>query len=348
MRRVLVILMMGAVAAGLVVAARWYTQRDRPAEDLAIYGNVEFRQAALPFNGTERIVEMLVEEGDRVEAGQVLARVETRRLAAQEAEARATVAAQRAAVARLRHGTRPEEVAQARAQVQAAEAEVLNARQEHERLVAIESSFEGRAISKREVQDARAALVTAEAAMEVARRGLALAEVGPRQEDIDQAEAQLQAAEARLRFQHQLLVDAELKAPADGVIRSRLMEPGEITAPQRPVYSLAIADPKWVRAYVSGEDLGRVAPGMTAIVRTDTFPGRGYEGWIGFISPVAEFTPKPVQTEALRTSLVYEVRVFVHDPRNELRLGMPATVQVGRTEGGPASRPAPATQGALP
>jgi HlyD family secretion protein len=99
-----------------------------------------------------------------------------------------------------------------------------------------------------------------------------------------------------------------------------------MSSPQRPVYSLAITDPKWVRAYVSEPDLGQTRPGMKAAVVVDSFPTRRFEGWIGFISPVAEFTPKAVQTEELRTSLVYEVRVFVKDPSDELRLGMPATV----------------------
>ena len=99
-----------------------------------------------------------------------------------------------------------------------------------------------------------------------------------------------------------------------------------MASPQRPVFSLAITDPKWVRAYVSEPDLGKIHEGMAAAVAVDSFPQRRFEGWVGFISPVAEFTPKPVQTEELRTSLVYEIRVFVKDPSDELRLGMPATV----------------------
>jgi HlyD family secretion protein len=87
-------------------------------------------------------------------------------------------------------------------------------------------------------------------------------------------------------------------------------------------------DPKWVRAYVSGPDLGRVRPGMTASVMVDSFTHRRFAGQVGFISSVAEFTPKTVETEELRTSLVYEVRVFVKDPADDLRLGMPATVSL--------------------
>ena len=101
-----------------------------------------------------------------------------------------------------------------------------------------------------------------------------------------------------------------------------------MASPLRPVFLLAIIDPKWVRAYVSERDLSKVRPGLTTRVSVDSFPDRDFEGWIGFVSPVAEFTPKTVQTEELRTSLVYEVRVFVKDPLDQLRLGMPATVRL--------------------
>jgi HlyD family secretion protein len=121
-------------------------------------------------------------------------------------------------------------------------------------------------------------------------------------------------------------------APVDAVVRTRIMEPGEMASAQRPVFSLAITDPKWVRAYVSEPDLGKVHPEMAAFVVVDSFPDRRFDGWVGFISPVAEFTPKAVQTEELRTSLVYEVRVFVKDPSDELRLGMPATVYLPQQE----------------
>jgi HlyD family secretion protein len=81
-----------------------------------------------------------------------------------------------------------------------------------------------------------------------------------------------------------------------------------------------------VRAYVSESDLGKIHTGMSASITTDSFPGRALSGWVGFIASVAEFTPKAVQTVELRSSLVYEIRVFVKDPQDEMRLGMPATV----------------------
>ena len=117
-----------------------------------------------------------------------------------------------------------------------------------------------------------------------------------------------------------------LVAPSDGVIQDRILEVGDMASPQKPVFTIALTTPLWIRAYVDEPDLGKVVPGMAAIVKTDSYPGKDYHGWVGFISPTAEFTPKPVETSQLRTRLVYQVRVFVDNPQNELRLGMPATV----------------------
>jgi HlyD family secretion protein len=124
------------------------------------------------------------------------------------------------------------------------------------------------------------------------------------------------------------------------VVRSRIVEPGEIASPQKAAFTLAITDPKWVRVYVTETDLGGVREGLNASVTVDAFRGRDFAGWVGFISPVAEFTPKSVETSELRSSLVYEVRVFVRDPDDELRLGMPASVHLPLRQHGDESTPA--------
>lgn len=320
--RVFVVILAAAAIAG---GAWWYLSRRPVSDAVVLYGNVEMRQVALAFNGSERIAEVLVEEGSLVHKGQVLARLDTSRLAPQAAQSEAQVASQQAVVERLRNGSRPEEIAQARAQLEAARAEALNARRQHERREALAArSF----ASEQESDIAKAAADIADAKVTVAQRALELSIAGPRREEIAQAEAQLRVSQAQLALLRQQLADAELKSPVDGVVRSRLMEPGEMASTTRPVFSLATREPKWVRAYVSETQLGHVDHGMGAMVTTDSFPGRSFEGWVGFISPIAEFTPKTVQTEDLRTSLVYEVRIHVKDPDNELRLGMPATVRL--------------------
>jgi HlyD family secretion protein len=325
-RRTILILLLILVIGTVAGLAWWLTQRENSARQLVVYGNVDLRQVQLSFNNSERIAAVLVQEGDRVRQGQLVARLDTRRLEPQVAQAEAQAAAQQQVVQRLRNGSRPEEIAQARANVDSAKADALNARQQYERVKSAAEMSAGRAVRQQDVDSAKAALQVAEAKLVVNQRALDLAVIGPRKEDIAQNEAQLRANEAQLAFLRQQLIDAQLLAPIDAVVRTRVLEPGDMASPQRPVFTLAITDPKWVRAYVSEPDLGKVHPGMAASVAVDSFPNRRFDGWVGFISPVAEFTPKSVQTEELRTSLVYEVRVFVKDPSDELRLGTPATV----------------------
>jgi HlyD family secretion protein len=336
--RLLVLLVFGLVVAGAAVAWR-RANAGRAEQELVLYGNVDLRQVLLSFNNEERIAEVRVQEGERVTPGQVLARVDTARLEPRVAQAEAQADAQRHAVERLRNGSRPEEIAQARATVDSAKADAVNARRQHERLKAASEGSGGGAVSEQDLANAQTALEAAEARLSVAGKSLELALAGPRKEDVEEGEARLRANEAGLALLRRTLEDAELRAPCVGVVRSRLLEPGEMAAPQRPVLSLAVVDPKWVRAYVSEPDLARVRAGARAQVLVDGFPGREFEGWVGFLSPVAEFTPKAVQTEELRTSLVYEVRVFVKDPADDLRLGMPATVRLG-VDGGGAPDPA--------
>lgn len=321
----LMIIALLVAAAGAGGAAWWLDHRNSAPTELVLHGNVDLRQVALAFNNNERIAAVLVQEGDRVRKGELLARLDTGRLEPQVAEAAARVAAQRAVVDRLHHGSRPEEIAQAKANLESAEADAVNARRTYERRSTLVRTS---AVSRQDVDSAKATMDMAEAKVEVNQKVLDLAIAGPRQEDIDQAEAQLRVNEAQLAYLRQQFADAELRAPLDGIVRSRLMEPGEMASPQRPVFSLAIIDPKWVRAYVPEADLGKTRSGTRATVTVDSFPARQFEGWIGFVSPVAEFTPKAVETEELRTSLLYEVRVFVNDPDNDLPLGMPATVHL--------------------
>jgi HlyD family secretion protein len=313
-----------------VIGGLWWWWQGRPqrAPELRLYGNVDLRQVELPFNGSERIAAVLVQEGDHVARGQLLAQLETSRLAPQVAKAEADVAEQQQVVNGLHNGNRPEEVAQARANLDAAAADEQNARAQYARLRSLSDTSAGRAVSRQDMDSAKAALDSAAARRAGNSKALALEIAGARAEDVGQGEAQLRADQAQLALLRQELKDADLLAPLDAVVRSRIVEPGEIASPQKAAFTLAIVDPKWVRAYVTETDLGSVHEGMAASVTVDAFKHRNFSGWVGFISPVAEFTPKSVETADLRSSLVYEIRVFVKDPGDELRLGMPATVHL--------------------
>ena len=320
-------------------AAWWLTHREQALQELTLYGNVDLREVNLAFNNAERIAAVLVQEGERVKKGQLLAQLDTSRLTPQVEQAEAQAAAQQAVLDKLRRGNRPEEIAQARANVAVAQAEASVTKQKYQRMLSLSQSSDGRALSSQDLDDAKYAADQADARLAVSQSALALQLAGARKEDIAQAEAQLHATQAQAALLRQQLADSQLMAPMTAVIRSRLVEPGDMSSPQKPAFTLAITDPKWVRAYISEPDLGLVKSGMAATVTVDAFVGRRFQGSIGFISPVAEFTPRNVQTEELRTSLVYEIRVFVMDPNDDLRLGMPATVHLPR-----ATQPAPALQ----
>ncbi|RMG34288.1 MAG: HlyD family efflux transporter periplasmic adaptor subunit [Gammaproteobacteria bacterium] len=322
MPRPLLALILLAMVGGL---SYWNATGTEPANDshLTLYGNVEIREARLAFNGSEHLAQILAEEGDRVKAGQVLARLDTELLQKMLEQAKAQVQARQAQLDKLLAGSRPEEIAAAQAKVEASQAQARAARDTWQRLQRL---LKRKLTSAEEVELARANAEAAAAEVEAARQNLRLMQAGPRAEDITAARAEAAAARAAMALAAQRLEDAVLKAPFDGVVRDRLAEPGEFVTPQNPVLSLARISPVWVRAYLPEPDLGRVRPGMGATLHTDSYPDKAYRGWVGFISPTAEFTPKNVETPELRTRLVYEMRVFACNPDGELRLGMPATV----------------------
>lgn len=319
------------------VAACWYGwQHWRPqGQDAGVfYGNIDVRQVSLAFEGSGRVAQVGVEEGDRVQPGQVLAVLDTRTLALQADQAAAQLRAQEENLLRLKNGARPAEIAQARSRLAAARADAQRARREQARLERIATASSG-AVSVQDVDRARSAARVAQAAVKERQDALALVQEGARREEIDAADAQVAAARAQLALLRHQLDQGELRTPVAAVVRSRLLEPGDMASPQRPVLALAVTSPKWARIYVDESSLGQVKPGQAAQLSVDSMQGRTLAGKIGYISSVAEFTPKSVQTEVLRTSLVYEVRVLVDDPDDALRLGQPVTV---RLESGTADR----------
>ena len=333
-KKPLILLPLIMAAAG---AAYWWTRTSEapsPESALTLYGNVDVREVNLAFGTTEHVAEVVVEEGDRVAAGQVLGRLHTDKLEATVAAAEAQANALAQALAALQAGNRPQEIDRARAQADALEAKARTAHISFERLQKLGRQ---KLASPEDVDQARAAADAAEAEAEAAEQTYSLAVAGARAEEIAQARAQLEAQRANLALARAQLADATLVAPAEGIVRERILQPGDMASPQTPAITLALMNPLWVRAYVPEPDLGRVVPGARAEVRTDSFPDKIYRGWVGFISPTAEFTPKTVQTPDLRTRLVYQVRIFVCDPVNELRLGMPATVSIPLGEPDPAA-----------
>jgi HlyD family secretion protein len=319
------IALIALVMAGAGGILARFLLRTGPADSLVLYGNVDVRQVELAFNGNERIASVTAQEGDRVAKGQLLATLDTLRLSHLVSQSEAQVQAQKEVLAALEAGTRTEDIRKAQADMEAAEAEQKNADRLYRRKSVL---AEKEVIPKQELDDAKSSADAALARLNAAREAYALARSGPRKEDIAAARETLRAYQAGLSVTKRNLEYAYLRAPSDGVIQTRILEPGDMASPQRPVFTLALIDPVWVRAYVPEPDMGRIRPGMSAEVATDSYPGKRYKAWIGFISPSAEFTPKSVETREVRTNLVYQVRVYACNPDNELRLGMPATVTI--------------------
>lgn len=330
------ILVLGALAVlvGLAIAGRvpagylpgWLSgylgQQPRQA-GLELQGNVEIREVRLAFEVPGRIARLYVEEGDRVAAGQLLAELEKDYFEDRVRQAQAALEAAQAELWKLRNGARPEEIEQAQANLQAAQVSFQHAQVQWERTARL---LPQKAVSQELYDNAKAGRDRAEAQLQAAQAALKLLLAGARVEDIARAEAQVALCQAQLQEAQRRLEDSRLLAPSPGVVQTRIREVGEWVQVGEPIYTLSLTDPVWIRTYVNGLDLERIRPGMAVTVQTDA--GRQYPGRIGFISPVAEFTPKTVQTREIRTNLVYRIRVIVADPKGELRQGMPVSVLV--------------------
>lgn len=325
MSRRIIILAAALIAAGF--AAWWaYGLYWKPSGAAPVfYGNVDIRDVALGFRVSGKIAQMHVDEGDAVTAGQLLASLDLQPFANDVALQTANIAQRTANLAALQAGSRPAEIERAKADVDAREATLQNARGVFERQQQLSSKDFA---SKQAYDDAAAQLRGAEAQSKSSQQSLQLIVEGPRKEDIAAARGAYEAALAQKQVAETALADAQLSAPADGIILTRAAEPGAIVAAGATVYTLSLQKPVWVRAYIAEPQLGLIHPGAAVQVFTDTRPGTPYDGQVGFISPVAEFTPKSVETAELRADLVYRFRVVVTNADAALRQGMPVTLKL--------------------
>ncbi|MDO4177752.1 MAG: efflux RND transporter periplasmic adaptor subunit [Phascolarctobacterium sp.] len=276
MKKIIILIIVLALAAG-----GFYYYKNQTKEDVdkaILYGNVEIRQTNLSFQVSGKIKELLVEEGDAVKAGQV--------------------------VAVLDSSDYEMALRQAQAQVKQLEAQEAAAQDKYNRYSALARQ---NVISQLEFENITHNLTANIAGVEAAKEAAKIAE--------------------------NKLAYTKLIAPEEGTIISRAQEPGATVSASQTIYTLSKMKPMWIRAYISEKQLGNVYPDMSATVLTDTVDPktgekRSYKGRVGYISPTAEFTPKTVQTEELRTDLVYQIRVYVDEPDKFLRQGMPTTIKL--------------------
>lgn len=323
-----------ALAAG---GAVWfYSTRPAPSRDrLVVSGNIETTDAQLGFKISGRLAARLVDEGQAVAAGQLLATLERTDQEQAVDGRRANLRYVEAVLAELEHGSRPQDIENARAELDRAAATIHTAQAQRAQAQADFSRFatlvKKGVVSVREFELYRTVFDTTSSVLEEAqarhrsaREQLSLSVEGPRQEQIEQARAQVAVAQETLRQSEQQLAYTNLYASFAGVVMSKSAEAGVFLNPGAPVVTVGRLDRVWLRGYVSETAVGLLRLGQEARVRTDSPKDKEYIGRLGFISPEAEFTPKSVQTPDERVKLVFRVKIDLDNPRFELKPGMPA------------------------
>lgn len=309
-----------ALLAALLFGAGCHPKSDASAV-IRLSGNIEATDAQLGFKIPGRVAERLVSEGQRLDAGQLVARLDDVEQRQQVDLRRAELATAEATLADLEAGSRPQELATAKAALRSAEADRDRARRELARQQELRRQD---VTAARELETAEATHTAAAARADQAAEALKLAEEGPRKDAVAAARARVAGARATLALAETQLENTRLLAPLSGVVLSHNIEPGEFVSAGTPVITVADLAHVWVRAYVNQAELGRVRHGQPAEVRTDSFPGKTYRGTVGFISSEAEFTPKTVQTEKERVKLVFRIKIDLENQADELKPGMPA------------------------
>jgi HlyD family secretion protein len=317
------VLIGGEIAAWWNYSAlvRWLSASDQAATIL-VSGNIEAHQSVLGFKTVQsRITELPFNEGEWVKAGTPISRLDDSDYRQQVAIAKAALDVQQHQLAAAEQN-----LAAAKKTVESDAADQELAKIEFSRADNLMQRGAG-TIEARDVTSA--ALKKSNAAIE---RDQALEKSAERQ--VELAKANIRNAEETLKLVKIVLDYTTLTAPFDGVITVRQAELGEIMVPGTPVVTLADLDHIWLRAYINETDIGKVRLDQRAVVRTDTYPAKTYNGRVSFISSSAEFTPKSVETHAERVTLVYRIKIDIDNPTHELVPGMPADAVLEALPGG--------------
>lgn len=312
-RKWMVLAVLAAVACG----------KGKDEDVIAASGHVEATEVRLSAKVAGHVEAIPVQEGDEVTAGQEIARLDTTdarlALAAARAERAQADAQRRLLVA----GARREDIAEAEAQLDRAQADLRGAQQDFQRMQSLLESGSGTDKSR---DDARTKRDMAAAAVAAAEERLRKLRAGSRPEEIDAATARVAAADARMAQLEQQIMDAVVRTPVKGVVTEKLAETGELVSRGTGLVVVAELARPWLGIYLPEPDLGRIRLGQEAEVATDA--GQTRKGHVTFISPQAEFTPKNVQTPDERAKLVYKVKIGIDNEDGLFKQGMPAEARL--------------------
>src|SRR6266550_4109429 len=321
---ILFLLLAGAIAAAVTYLLPQF-RRSSTRNALKVSGNIEVHESDLSFKVQGRIKELPVQEGQWVQAGTVLARLDDDDYRQQVAADDANLKLRGAQLGLTEAGSRTRDIKAAQESLVDAEADLelkkLDDKRNQELYAKDAISAQARDISSANLKRAQAAYERAKQIYEQVREGSRQEQIAVDRQAVTQALENLRISKIRLSY-------TVLRAPNSGVIVSRPAELGEVVGPGTPIVTLADLDHVWLRAYVSETELGRIRWGQTAQITTDTYPGKAYPGRLSFIASDAEFTPKSVQTQAERVTLVYKIKIDVPNEKHELKPGMPADAAV--------------------
>ncbi len=292
---------------------------------ILLSGNVEVTEVDAGFKIPGRVIELLTDEGYKVDKGTKIAILESTELESQVAQNRALLSEATAKLDEYKTGSRPQEIAQATANLKAAEAELVKAKKDYDR---IQRLYKEEAVSAQQFDASKSIYESKAQQVNAAREQLNLVKEGPRREVINAAEDRVKQAQAALRVSEERFGDAVLYSPVSGIVLKKNIEQGEVVQAGTPVFTIGDLDNPWIKVYVPETKKGLVKYGQKAEVTVDSYPGKVYEGTVGYISSEAEFTPKTVQTQEERVKLVYGIKVRLKNPNLELKPGMPADVKI--------------------
>ena len=322
-KKIIPLVLLTAIGLGIY----FYIRSQKPEEDnkIRVSGNIEITDAALSFKIPGRVSERIVSEGNEIKKEQLAARLDDTDLR-QEVQLRtAELDATKAALKELLAGSRPEEIGQAQDVLRRVQSELNRWNQEYERHKRL---YTDEVVSAQDLERVKVEYETSQARVAEAAKSLQLTQKGPRMERIEQARADVRRAEEALALAETRLQYATLVSPLDGIVLTENIEAGEYVSAGTPIVTVGKMDTVWLRAFIDETDLGRVRIGQTVHVKTDSYPGKIYDGKITFISSESEFTPKTVQTDKERVKLVYRIKVDIVNPEMQLKPGMPADGEV--------------------
>jgi membrane fusion protein YbhG len=288
-------------------------------------GNIEATNVTVSSQVTGKVLSLLKDEGENVNAGDTVLIIDHEILAYQLQQAVAAEEAAQAQLNLLKAGAREEDIKQGEEVVTQAQVSFETAQKDAERMKAL---FNSKSITEKQYEDAASRLNITQAQLTSAKENLKKLKNFARPEDKNQAKANVDKQVAAINLLKKQIRDSYVQSPINGIIVKKFFEPGETVTMLSSLFKASDLKVVNLIIYVSEEELGKVKLGQTADVSSDTYPNKKYEGKITYISPEAEFTPKNIQTKDERTKLVFAVKIEIKNPKFELKPGMPADAVV--------------------